>query len=782
VENRGQLDERALFLARQPGLDAYLTRSGMTLALAGGERAAAVELEIEDARDDVLVSGVEPRAARFNYLLGPDPARWRTDVPSYAGVRYSGLRDGIDLAVHAERGALEYDFELAPGACLEELSVRCPGALRLELREDGALAVHTSAGTLRQDAPVAHEIQPDGSRRPVAAAFRVLDEGGAGTAPRYSFAVERQDELARLVIDPIVIFSSYVGGTECDFAHAAAVDSQGAPYVAGVTQSPNFPITPGALDPTFAGDEAFVFRLDPTGSGLVYATYFGGSGNDRALDIALLGSQDVWVCGDTTSTDLYTSPGAVQSANAGMRDAFLLRLNSTGSVAQVATYLGGSKDDTAFAVVANGTNQPFVCGGTDSSDFPVTAGAYQTTHGGACDAFVARLGAAAQQILGATFIGGAGGDYAYDCAVDLANDVFVGGTTRSPTFPSNAGFATPYNNGDAFVLRIDATFAALDWSGLLGGSSDEDVRGLALHPFGNDVMVGGETRSNDLPVAGALDPTMNGPSDGWLGRLAFDGSSIRWLTYLGGNNDDEVNDLTLDSVGTVFAVGSTSSSDYPVTFDAFQPANAGAEDAVLSIVTDDGLTYQYGSHFGGPASDIAYGAMWDFHTGAVIVVGHARAGFPTTAGAFQESFIGGSGDAFVLRADPPVCPTPAQVIQVAPGCGATLTSTIPKQGQGVTVTFQGAPNSPGVAYYSANEGMPHLFFEGCEIGVDLFTAQPTYLFTTDATGFASVFFFIPNDTPRCGAPLVIQAAIVNATSGPTSIGQISNALKLILGG
>ncbi len=421
------------------------------------------------------------------------------------------------------------------------------------------------------------------------------------------------------------------GGSEDEWAYALTLDASGNIYVAGRTFSADFPATPGAYSIAEGGDyDAFIAKLDPTGRRLLFATFLGGSGRDVARSIAVDGLGNVYVAGETTSVDFPVTRGAFDTTRNGTSDAFVAKLDTTGTHLLFSTYLGGEGDDFGKAISVDQQGILYVSGRTGSIDFPVTLGASDTTLDGPEDAFLAILDTLSGGLLGSTFIGGSGDEAGWDVAIGVSNDAWVLGTTNSSDFPVTPGSFDPVNNGagDVFLVRVDTFGSRLQYATYIGGSGVDEGSGLALGPEGQ-VFVVGRTSSLDFPVTGdAFDGTHNGGVwDGFLVRLeptAGEG----YGTFLGGTGDDRVESVGLDD-GSVLLAGLTSSRDFPSTSGAFSATHSeGLYDAFVMRLDELGRL-AYASYLGGSDHDWARGVVGD--SGRIIVAGWtASLDFPAT--------------------------------------------------------------------------------------------------------------------------------------------------------
>src|SRR5437667_430244 len=412
-----------------------------------------VRMSLVGAAPKPLVSGLDELPGKVNYLIGKDPAKWRTNVPTYAKVHYRAVCPGIDLVYYGNQRQLEYDFVVSPGANPERIVLGFQGAERLEINAEGELVLHAAGGVIRQRVPVIYQ-EIDGVRTKIEGRYVLKD------AHRVGFQAAAYDQSRPLVIDPTLVDSTYLGGSGWDYGYGIAVDAAGSAYVTGVTSSTDFP-TASALQATNGGGvegDAFVTKLDPTGSALVYSTYLGGSGDDYGYGIAVDAAGSAYVTGSADSTD-FPTVNPLQAANGGVGDAFVSKLDATGSALLYSTYLGGSARDAASGIAVDGAGSAYVTGYTISTNFP-TMNPLQAAHGGGYShAFVTKLDAAGSALLYSTYLGGSARDAASGIAVDGAGSAYVTGLTRSANFPTVNPLQAAYGggHGGALVTQLNAT-------------------------------------------------------------------------------------------------------------------------------------------------------------------------------------------------------------------------------------------------------------------------------------------------------------------------------------
>jgi hypothetical protein len=690
--NQGQFDPRVRFCSRTDGYTLFLTPDEFVVLLrephestprsirSGGvdspsmPNAAVVRMRLVGARPTDKIAGLERLPGRRNYLLGGDPKQWHTDVPVYRKVRYQGVYRGIDLVFHGTNDSPEYEFIVAPGADPGRIEIDHAGTAGVAIDDQGNLVLSTAVGKLIHKAPIAYQ-ERDGRRELVESAYVLTGNG------RVRFRLGDYDSAEPLVIDPILAYSTYLGGGSSQLGRGIAVDASGCAYITGSTSSSDFPTTAGAFDTSVSGTDVFVTKLNSTGTALVYSTFLGGAlGNEQGSDIAVDASGCAYVTGYTYSSDFPTQPGSFDTSHNGWSDVFVTKLNATGSALVYSGFLGGTSfdgysggDHFGGAIAVDPSGCAYVVGFTRSTDFPTTAGAFDTSfNGGSDDMFVTKVNATGSALEYSTYLGGsAGGGEATGVAVDSLGCAYVAGFTASSDFPTTAGaFDTTHNGGslDAIVTKLNPAGSALVYSTYLGGSGIDSACDLAVGADGS-AYVFGATVSEDLPTtAGAFDTTYNGGySDSFVTKLNDAGSALVYSTFLGGSESDFGGtifggSIAVDSIGNAYLVGSTRSVDFPTTNLAVDDSHNGFADFYIAKMNPSGSALLYSTYLGGTGVDEGLDIALDGQR-SVYVTGYTRhfgsPSWPTTAGAYDTT-ANGSYDVVVAKL---VLSTPAQAIQ-----------------------------------------------------------------------------------------------------------------------
>jgi hypothetical protein len=588
-----------------------------------------------------------------NYLRGRDPSGWVTGVPNFSQVVYSGLYDGVDLTFHASRaGELEFDYSLAPGVNPDGIRLGYSGAGAVRVDSAGSLVLRAGGGEFRQAPPVVFQTVA-GIRRQVPASYVLHGSDKVG------FALEGYDRSAPLLIDPVISYSTYLGGSGNDGVIWSDVDRSGNFYVTGGTSSTDFPTTPGAYQPANRGGyDVFVSKLNPKGSGLVWSTYIGGESDEAAIGLDVDRAGNVLVTGATGSPDFPTTAGAYRRTYAGgPSDAFVSKLDANGSRLLFSTFLGGTADEAGFISFFDERGNAYIEGETSSADYPTTRRSFQPIYGGGrADGFVTKLDPRGSALSYSTFIGGAGYDGAHDGWLDENSDFYIDGPTESPNFPTTPGAfqRTLKGPSDAFAAKLNSKGTAVDYSTYLGGSGFEDVLDMTIDRQGT-AYVPGITDSPDFPVTRrAFQQTFGGVTDGYVAKLNRRGTGLEYATYLGTSGFDLAGGVRVDPEGRAHVPGITDSPEFPVTADAFQPAyGGGPADAFVLTLDRTGSSLDFSSFLGGSGDDGSAGSgEWLDREGNFYVPGFTDSeDFPVTPGAFQTTNAGG-GDVFLVKIAP----------------------------------------------------------------------------------------------------------------------------------
>lgn len=622
------------FAARTPGHGVAVSPEGATVA-AGGDH-APVRLRLHGANPDAPAEGRRPLAGRANQFLGDDPSAWQTDVATYGQVAYAGVWNGVDVVWYGSGSDLEQDFVVGAGADPGQIGISFPDAGGLRIDDRGDLVVALAGGEARLRAPVLYQGEGRG-RRAVAGGF-VVGVGGV-----VGFRVGAHDAGLPLVIDPVLVESTFLGGGGDDAAYGVAVDAAGGIYVTGSTESVDFPVA-GPVQNTLVQDgdvrtDAFVTKLSPDGSAFTYSTFLGGKGRDIGYAIAVGADGSATVSGSTESTDFPTARPVQKAYGGGATDAFVTRLGPQGAVLAYSSYLGGGGADVARGVAVDVSGNATLAGTTTSNDFPIAGPALQgaPNHPDDTAAFVTRVNADGSAWAYSTYLGGSGDDRAAGVALDASGAAVVVGETQSPDFPTakpiQAAPGLPAGNGtaasDAFVVELAPAGSPLVYATYLGGSAADKATGVAVDPTGA-AYVTGQTSSPNFPAVKALQNVPGGSGDAFVTKVDPTGTSLVWSSFLGGSAADSGAGITVTADGRASVTGATASDNFPVAKPVRQ-AKAGFTDAFVATFAPSGGALSESTYLGGTDEDQGTAIAAD-RAGTVFVAGNTRSlDFPLVA-------------------------------------------------------------------------------------------------------------------------------------------------------
>jgi len=734
VENKGQVDARVAYYVQGNDKIIYFTPDGLTLvlhenfrdklqvaALSAGAAAAessegelsplpprrlAVKLEFVGADSRVRPQGEEPTPALISYFVGPEAA-WKTGLRTYRRLVYPDLWPGIDLVYSGTVQRLKYMFVVNPGADPKQIKLRYRGADSVVLADDGRLEIQTSLGGFQDDKPFAFQ-EVKGSAVDVRVGYGIQPQADSDSY-QYGFHLGSYDPALPLIIDPtILVYAGFIGGAGDDRGNAIAVDGEGSVYITGETNSAQttfpdgngFGLIPGSDKTQNGGVDAFVAKVNANDTGLIYASYIGGSGDDRGKGIALQAGEagcppacSVYIVGETNSTEA-TFPekiGPDLTQNGGV-DAFVAKLNPAGTTLVYAGFIGGLGDDKGNGIAVDSAGNAYITGETNSTQttFPDGNGfgpipGFDRTLNGGIDAFVARVKANGSGLDYAGYVGGSLDDRGNgialqpgetgcppDCSVYIVGETSSDRTTflDSNGFGAVPGFDHTQNGGvDAFVVQVKADASGLDYATYIGGSLDDRGLGIAVDSAGN-AYITGETNSgqtsfpdgNGFGAVPGFDQTQNGGVDTFVAKLNTAGTALLYATYIGGSLDDRGLGIAVDSAGNAYITGETNSTE--TTFPdgngfgaipGFDRTQNGGIDAFVAAVNAAGTALLYATYLGGSGDDRGKGIALDANAD-VYVVGETNSSettFPEKIG--PDLTQNGAVDAFVAKICSAVC-------------------------------------------------------------------------------------------------------------------------------
>jgi hypothetical protein len=617
----------------------------------------ALRMSLEGANPRADVRGEDSVPGKSNYFIGNNPQNWRTNVPAYSRVKYHGIYPGVDLVYYGSQRALEYDFVVAPEANVNQIRLKIDGADRVAITPKGDLVMATRAGEVRLNRPVIYQ-RHGGAQTPV--------DGGYFLSSAYEIGLRLgpYDRSRELVIDPVLQYSTFLGGTTSDAALAITVNANGYAYITGKTSSTDFPVSSGSLQTSLHGStNAFITELNPSGTALVYSTYLGGSAADQGNAIAIDSQGDAYVTGLTTSSNFPAVNAFEATLKSSAGDAFVSELSPTGASLIFSTYLGGSgpTGDVGNGIAVDASGDAYVAGTTSSTDFPVQTPLDGTLMNSVGSAFVTEFSTGGATLVYSTYLSGSGasGDTGNAISVDTSGEAYVTGATSSTNFATTSGAYQSALKGtgfNAFLTKIGAGGTSYVYSTFLGGSTANGGLGygVALDP-NNNAYLTGLTSASDFPITpGAAQGTLTGTGGhafvSEINPSASGTASLLYSTYLGGSNSAAQADIgraiAVDATGNANVTGTATSTDFPVTPGALQSTlKSAGGNAFVTRVNPTATIFLYSTFLGGsnPIGDQGMGISLD-STGAAYVAGQTSSSdFPTTTGVLRPNFSAASG-------------------------------------------------------------------------------------------------------------------------------------------
>ncbi|MBN2572812.1 MAG: SBBP repeat-containing protein [Ignavibacteriales bacterium] len=662
IENKGQWPEEVRYLANIKGMQTWITDFGVVYDFYSLEIdktnkensdkfpnpeickkiGNVVKLKLEGINNyNTKFVPREKQEGYYNYFIGNDKTRWAKDVGLYKEIVVEEIYEDISVRYYYDGYNLRYDYNLKPFADISKIKFSVEGAESYYVNQDGELVIKTDIGNVINGKIFAY--QENGKE--IECIFSMNDDGSIG------FKTEEYDEYLALVIDPLV-YSTFIGGSLSETAYSIKVDDTGCVYITGETESSNYPITDNAYDKSYNGNiDVFVTKLTSDGSRLIYSTFIGGSNGDVGKSIAIDENYRAFITGYTASTDYPTEGDAFDLSHNGQTDAFFTILNSDGTALEISTFLGGNSDDYGNSITIHPDAEDiYITGETYSTDFPTTAGAYDESFNGYSDVFVTRFGSD-QSLRYSTYIGGVEGhDLGLSITIDNERYSYVTGYTKASDFPTTAGvYDQSFNDyEDAFILKLNSDGSNLLFSTYIGGNDYERGYSIKVDLNGN-AYITGETHSTDFPTtSGAYDKSYNGNCDVFATKLNSNGSDLIYSTFIGGSGIDNGKSIAINYFGNAYIFGQTASTNYPVTSDAYDPTHNGGLDIFVTKLNSIGSNLVYSTFIGGTYDDWE-GSIDIDNDGNVYLTGcTASSNYPTTPGAFDESF-NGNYDVFVTK-------------------------------------------------------------------------------------------------------------------------------------
>jgi len=665
TENRGQWDEDILFRVSANGATLWFTNDGafyqFTRGIQGIDIGPNESIISANPFDNISPDSIEslcikasfvgantnPRVVgsgvldyKCNYFIGNDSKEWRTDITSYTSITYRDIYPGIDLKYYGNVKHMEYDFIVSPGADPSQICIHYDGANSISVNNNNELVVETKWGSIVERKPLVYQIQ-DGKSVPIGCAYSMIGEN------RFSFELEDSynSEFA-LVIDPVLTYSTFLGGSGLDRAYDIASDAQGNAYIVGLTLSSDFPSL-NPLQGTYAGNgDAFITKLNSDGNALIYSTFLGGGAADTGISIAIDTDANIYITGRTASSN-FPTVNPMQGTIGGSEDSFIAKLNSTGDALIFSTYLGGSNNDRASGIVIDFDLNVYVTGWTSSTDFPIE-NPIQGTYGGNNDAYILKLNESGASLIYSTYLGGNSDDRASSIAVDDEGNAYITGNTSSSNFPTHNAYQGTFGGSwDIILAKIDNLGNSLIYSTYLGSTNGETGWDIDINAD-HQAIITGYTKTNTFPTENPVQSEYGGGDyDAIVTMFNSGGNGIIFSSYLGGGGSDVGRGIAVDENGILCITGDTYSTDFPVV-DALQTSSAGGSDVFVTQIDPVNSIMQFSTYLGGNNNE--YGVkITEGLIGNPIICGRtASPDFPTLS-AYDYSYNGGPIDAFVAN-------------------------------------------------------------------------------------------------------------------------------------
>ena len=746
TKNSGQLDASILCYLKTKGAQVFFGKEKITYQFLHNEGSTEnfstngmenkikvhnIGLSFINRNPDFEYVELDELTSKSNFFTGGDQNKWVSAANNFKTLLYKNLYSNIDLKYYSLRDKIKYDFIVKPGGDISDINMKYAGLEFLSLSRDGELIFHCGTQTFKENIPLAYQVI-NGKTVNVNVKYILAGKDVV------KFTTDHYNKSYPLIIDPALIYSTYIGGSSDDFFNLGDMvkDNQGNIYITGRTLSTNFPVTPGAYDQSANGNmDGFALKLNSTGSTLIYSTYFGGNNYDYgyALDIDRT-TNELYIAGGTMSSNFPTTIGAYQTVyQGGPSDVVVLRLSANGSNLIYSTLIGGAGDNLPHGIALDASDNAYITGESKISGMPIVSGAYQPNHGGGSwDGFVCKLNPSGSTLIRSTYLGGANDDRSTGIALDQNSNVYICSWAGSG-FPTTTGaFDQTFNGGanDVGVSKLDSTLSTLIYSTYLGGTGDDNSKTSIDVDISGQVFVTGKASAGFPTTIGAYSTTFaGGTCDAFVTKLNSSGSSLIYSTFLGSSGDDEAYNIAHNSSGEVFVTGYCSTG-FPVTGCAYdQSYNGGTGDVFICRLNAAGTTLLYSTYFGGSGYDRGSAIVADGDT--VYVAGEtSSSNMPVTSGAFDQSYNGGTNDVFILKMD-------ISVID------ANFTYSPACDGQPIVFTN----TSTGASTYSWNFGD----------NTSSTQSNPSHLYTTSGT-----YQVVLYASGTCGTDSIVQNITVSA--------------------
>src|SRR3989338_5202130 len=599
IFNNGQMDRDISFYTKTSEGNVSVTKEGEIIySLSAGSIAIKEKLIGGKVRK---IKGEGEAATKVNYFIGDNPAKWKNNIPTYTAVNFGEVYRGIEVKLRAYGKKVEKLFYLKPRANLKDLKIGLNGAKALRVNDTGELEIDTGYGVVKWTRPIAYQRQRARGKKQEARGKRqreyveveyVVNPPQSSIVNRqssiiYGFKVGDYDKTRELIIDPLLA-STFVGGSDNDSASAIAIDSSGNVYIAGKTTSSNYPAYEYDISQN-KNEDVFVSKFSSDLKTLISSTFIGGSKNDSANAIAIDSSGNVYIAGKTTSSDYPATSGSYDSSfndsgDSTIGDVFVSRLNCDLSSLLSSTFVGGGKEDYASSIAIDSSGNILITGGTNSSDYPLVSGSYDTSHNGSYDVFVSKLSSDLTSLLSSTFVGG--NDFDVASAIIASSDsIYITGWTYSSNYPTTSGYYDTSHNGsyDVFISKLSSDLTSLLASTFIGGVNMDFANTITADSLGN-IYIAGFTNSSDYPTTtGSYDPSHNGENDVFISKLNGALTNLLSSAFIGGSGSEIAYGMAIFSDNIyIYIAGETNSSNYPTTSGAYEELYTSSYDVFIS--------------------------------------------------------------------------------------------------------------------------------------------------------------------------------------------------------
>lgn len=644
IKNKGQQNEKVVFYANTFAGVVYITSDGsLTYNLFANNCCSYTITERFIGAEVSKIQGEVSTFTKVNYFLGNDLNHWSERVPTYNVTRIHEVWDGIDLKILATGNNIEKVFEIEPGTNPKRIKVKISGVESLKINEKSELVIKTANGELKFSKPSAFQLI-EGEKKNVEVEY--FKRGRM-----YGFRTGDYNKHHPLFIDP-VIASTLLGGNQTDMVNAISIDNSGYVFITGRTKSNDFPIAGDPFDPCFneGFDDVFVTKLSKDLDSVLASTYLGGSGMDFPYSLSVDENGNIFVSGNTDSNNFPTTDFAFNRTNRDC-DAFISKFNNDLSSLLASTFLGGTKDEFWPHMTLDNDGCVYITGCTESSDFPITPEAFDSTKNNGDDIFVSKMSSDLDSLIASTYIGGNGNEDSYSISISESGEVYIMGSSFSTDYPMTELSYKNVLNGsvDVVVSKLNNDLSQLIGSTYIGGNNEDYGYCIALDTSDN-VFILGSTCSDDFPVSiNAIDNLFEGSSEIFVAKFNTSLSELMASTFLGGNSSERPECIVSDDLGNIYLSGSSYSADFPVTSNAFYQSINGERDAILSILDNDLVNLLFSTFLGGIQHEAGNSIFLD-NNGLVYLAGATNSfDFPTFGSPFVDTLNSGSFDCFVSK-------------------------------------------------------------------------------------------------------------------------------------